>query len=89
MPLTPAEEHALKALVELGLPEDVVRTHLLKLRDQGLEADQERILASLHEMDPRLAARAVTQLADRTQELAADYQEELERRRRPDEPSGR
>lgn len=87
MPLTPAEEHALKALVELGLAEDVVRAHLLKLRDEGLTADHERLLANLKEMDPRLAARAADQLAERTQELAADYQEELERRRRTDEPS--
>lgn len=82
MPLTPAEEQALQALLGLGLPEELIRAHLLKLRDQGLEADKEALLAALDQMHPQLAARALHTLADRAVELADDYEEELERKRR-------
>lgn len=49
----------------LGLPEQLIRAHLLELRDQGLEADKEALLAALDQMPPQLADRAAGTQAER------------------------
>lgn len=79
MPLTPEEEHAVKVVLDNfpDIPEHIVRRAVLKLRDEGLQARADQIFASLQQMDPRLGARALAQLADEVDELADDYGDTL------------
>lgn len=79
MSLTPEEEHAVRVVLDNfpHVPEEVVRRAVLHLRDQGLQLRADQILASLPQMDPRLGARALGQLADELGELADDYEDTL------------